>query len=92
MVISGVPPPMVVALRRVRRHLSGTPLWMCCAGRAGNADTPSGAAPEVTSGGQVAVRASLALPNQILKPTGCFAETLSIRPRSGSHPAIENAA
>src|SRR5271166_3387141 len=35
MVISGVPPPMVDALRRVRRRRSGTRLWTCCAGRAG---------------------------------------------------------
>jgi hypothetical protein len=35
MVMSGVPPPAVDALRRVRRRLSGTRLWTCCAGRAG---------------------------------------------------------
>ena len=35
MVMSGVPPPMVEALRRVRRRLRGTRLWTCCAGRAG---------------------------------------------------------
>jgi hypothetical protein len=35
MVMAGVPPPMVEALRRVRRRMSGTPLWTCCAGRAG---------------------------------------------------------
>ena len=35
MVMSGVPPPMVEALRRVRRRLCGTRLWTCCAGRAG---------------------------------------------------------
>jgi hypothetical protein len=35
MVMSGVPPPMVDALRRVRGCLSGTRLWTCCAGRAG---------------------------------------------------------
>jgi hypothetical protein len=59
-----------------------------------NADTPSGAAPEVTSGGPVAVRAGArpyhcrSIAYQILKPTGCFAETLAIRPRSGSHPGL----
>ena len=35
MVVSAVPPPMVDALRRVRRRRSGTRLWTCCAGRAG---------------------------------------------------------
>ena len=35
MVISGVPPPMVEALRRVRRCTCGTRRWTCCAGRAG---------------------------------------------------------
>ena len=35
MVMSGVPPPMVDAFRRVRRRMSGTRLWTCCAGRAG---------------------------------------------------------
>jgi hypothetical protein len=35
MVMSGVPAPMVGALRRVRRRMCGTPPWTCCAGRAG---------------------------------------------------------
>jgi hypothetical protein len=35
MVMSGVPPPMVEALGRVRGRRSGTRLWTCCAGRAG---------------------------------------------------------
>jgi len=35
MVMSGVPPPMVEALRRVRRRMCETRLWTCCAGRAG---------------------------------------------------------
>ena len=35
MVMAGVPPPMVEALRRVRRRMSGTRLLTCCAGRAG---------------------------------------------------------
>ena len=35
MVMFGVPPRMVEALRRVRRRLCGTGLWTCCVGRAG---------------------------------------------------------
>jgi hypothetical protein len=35
MVMSGVPAPMVGALRRVRRRMCGTRPWTCCAGRAG---------------------------------------------------------
>src|SRR3984893_18424922 len=35
MVVSAEPPPMVDALRLVRRPSSGTRLWTCCAGRAG---------------------------------------------------------
>src|SRR5271165_4467598 len=35
MVVSAAPPPMVDALRRVRRRRSGTRLWTCRAGRAG---------------------------------------------------------
>jgi hypothetical protein len=60
-----------------------------------NADALSGAAPDVTP---AKVRSrfarervptiAAASPNQILKPTGCFAETLSIRPRSGSNPGL----
>jgi hypothetical protein len=35
LVMWGVPPPIVDGLRRVRRRMSGTPPWTCCAGRAG---------------------------------------------------------
>jgi len=44
-VMSGVVPPTVDQLRRVRRRTSGTRLWLLRTRR--NADTISGAAPEV---------------------------------------------
>src|SRR5580704_1995668 len=45
--MSGVAPPTVDALRRVRRRTPGTDLWTCDAGRAGNAHTIRGVAPDV---------------------------------------------
>jgi hypothetical protein len=57
MVISGGAPPMVDAFRRVRRHLSGNASVEVLRRTRRNADTLSGATPDVTSGGPVAVHA-----------------------------------
>jgi hypothetical protein len=57
MVISGGGSSMVDAFRPVRRHLSGNASVDVLRPTRRNADTLSGPAPDVTSGGPVAVRA-----------------------------------
>lgn len=95
MVMSGVPPRMEDALWRVRDRMSGTLLWTCCAGRAGTR-IRSGALQRMLPS-DVLTRLARRVPtigsassDEIVKSTGLFAETLSIRPRSGSNPGLSN--
>jgi hypothetical protein len=55
--MSGVSPPIVAALRRVRGGMSGDASVDVLRRTRRNADTLRGAAPDVTSGGPVAVHA-----------------------------------
>src|SRR5271165_6874182 len=78
MVMSGVAPPTVDALRRVRRRTSGTHLWTCDAGRA--ATRIRSEALHRTGGRSAADRAervrervpsiATASPQQIVEPSG----------------------
>ena len=89
------PPPMVDALRRVRRRRSGTRLWTCCAGRAGTRIRSEAPHRILTIGRPAADRAG-ARPYHpigivIICETvhqGLSAEARSIRPRNGSNPRL----
>jgi hypothetical protein len=91
-VMSGVVPPTLDELRRVRRCTSGTRLWTCYAGRAGTRIRSAAPHRRLTRARAAADREGATIdsapPNQIVKPRGPFAETLSIRPRSGSNPRL----
>jgi hypothetical protein len=81
------PPPMVDVLGRVRRRTSGTLLWTCCAGcagcagRAGTRMRSEALHRRLTIGRLAADRAGA-------RALRLIAETLSIRPRSGSNPRL----
>jgi hypothetical protein len=94
MVMAGVLPPMVEALRRVRRRRSGTPLWKCCAGRAATCIRSkalhrvllSDVLPRIARE-RVSTIAS-APPNQIVKRRASSPGTLPIGPGSGRNPRL----
>jgi len=91
--MSGVAPPTVDALRRVRRRTSGTHLWTWDAGRAGTRIRSEALHRMSTIGRPAADRAGARPYHRIAiicetVNQGLFAETLSIRPRSGSNPRL----
>jgi len=92
--ISGAAPLIACAFRRVRRRTSTDAFQTCDAGRAGvhlpsetlHRTSPADVLPRIAR--ERVPTIGSAPPNQIVKPRGPFAETLSIRPRSGSNPRL----
>ena len=76
------PPPMVDALRRVRRRTSGTRLWTCDAGRAGTRIRSEALLQRLLSDvlRRIARERVPPSPKLVVKPRGLLAETLCIRP------------